>query len=365
MVTTQAALAEMIDHLADSGAFAFDSEFIGERSYISQLCLVQVATAQHVFLVDPQADIDLAPFWAQIVSPASEKLLLAGQQDLEPAARHTGLAPANIMDLQIAAGFVHVDYPLSLTRLLEEFIGVSLGKAHSFSNWERRPLTPVQIRYASDDVRYLLAAREVVGKRLTETKRLAWAKEECAATLEDMTLYRPAPETLFLRVRTRDPLRPRQRAVLRELAIVRDQAARAENVPPRTLLPDGLLITMARRPVGNVTELDGIRGLPRPVETRYGQQIVEATARALALPENALPPEEPVETATLRNQADRVFDEICRHSQERSVAPALVASRREIVRLCHAVSKGQPVDQHRLYRGWRKQLLGGLLERLL
>lgn len=355
----------MIEHLRAAGSFAFDSEFIGERSYISHLCLVQAATTQKVFLVDPLGGLDLSALWDLLVSPQTEKIVLAGQQDLDPVVRHTGKAPGQIMDVQVAAGFVHVEYPFSLGRLLEEFVGVSVGKAHSFSHWDKRPLTAMQLRYAADDVRYLPAARDAIGKRLTELDRTAWAREECAAMLEDLSLYRTSPEALFLRVRGRERLGRRQLAVLRELAIVRDQAARQEDVPTRTLLNDGILVALARWPARKPSDLGAIRGLPRPVEERYGQQMIEATAKALALPEDRLPAEDPGEHPTLRAQATGVLEGITEFCQQRSISPALVTNRKEVVRLCRAASEGRPLGSHRLFRGWRKELLGDMLTKLL
>ena len=291
-------LDEMIACLRSAGSFAFDSEFIRERSYESRLCLVQVATAEKVFLVDPlggqegRTSLDLSSLWELLVSPAVEKIVLAGQQDFDAVVQLTGgkRAPANVMDLQIAAGFVHVDYPLSLSRVIEEFAGVPLGKGLAFSHWDRRPLSASQVRYAANDVRYLPAAWDAIGKRLAALDRTAWAREECASALEDLAIYRPAPETLYLRVRRRDGLNPRQLAVLRELAIVRDQAARCEDVPVRTLLRDEILLVLARWPVRNLEDLDGHpRAAQGRVELHYGRQIVDATARALALPDDQLP----------------------------------------------------------------------------
>jgi ribonuclease D len=362
VVDTGPSLAEMVGELKAAGAFAFDSEFIGERSYEPLLCLVQAATARRVFIVDPLAGLDLAGLWDLVVCPTVEKIVLAGQQDFGPAVQRTLRPPANIMDLQIAAGFVHVDYPLSLDRLLTEFVGVTLDKGGKFTHWDNRPLSAMQMRYAADDVRYLPAAREAIGKRLSELGRADWARQECAAALEDISLYKPAPEALYLRVRQRERLRRRGLAVLRELAIWRDQAARQEDLPTRTLLKDGILVAMARRPAGSLADLGGYRGLPRPVESKYGRQIVEATARGLAVPEDQLPPPEPEEPWALRARADRMWAGLTQFCLERSIAPSLVASRKEVGRACRAVATGQTVGQHRLLRGWRKELLGDLLD---
>ena len=154
MVATDAGLAEAIAHLRAEGSFAFDSEFIGERSYTPHLCLVQLATTRRVFIVDPLARLDLGPLWEVLLcSQEIEKIVLAGQQDFLPAVAHCGRPPAGVIDAQVAAGLVHCDYPLSLWRLVKEFVGVELGKGLTFTHWDNRPLSAVQLRYAADDVR--------------------------------------------------------------------------------------------------------------------------------------------------------------------------------------------------------------------
>ncbi len=247
MVATDAGLAEAIAHLRAEGSFAFDSEFIGERSYTPHLCLVQLATTRRVFIVDPLARLDLGPLWELLCSQEIEKIVLAGQQDFLPAVAHCGRPPAGVIDAQVAAGLVHCDYPLSLWRLVKEFVGVELGKGLTFTHWDNRPLSAVQLRYAADDVRYLPAAWRKISEKLQSFDRLAWRAQECAETLGDLSLYKSPPEALYLRVRGRDRLGRRQLAVLREPTMFRDDAARREDLPARTLLKDGLLVTMSRR----------------------------------------------------------------------------------------------------------------------
>ena len=360
MVQTAPQLAEMIAHLKAQGAFAFDSEFIGERSYEPLLCLVQAATTKKVFLIDPLCGLDLGDFWELLVSPTVEKIVHAGQQDFGPAVQRTGRTPANVMDVQIAAGMIGTDYPLSLSKLLLAFVGVSVGKGLTFSHWDNRPLSEAQVYYAADDVRYLPAARAAIGKRLSELGRTDWAREECAAALENLSLYKPAPETLYLRVRGRDRLGRRELAVLRELVILRDQAARQEDMPARTLLKDGILTALSRWPAKELADLDDIRGLPRPVESKYGQQIVEVTAKALALPEDQWPVAEPFEDPAIRPLVDKMLADINQLCLDKSVAPSLIASRKELTLFRQSAAAGQSAQSHRIARGWRKELLKDL-----
>lgn len=359
-VDSAVGLAAMLAHLSEAGEFAFDSEFIGEQNYTPRLCLVQIATPKRIYLVDPLCGLELRPLWELMVRPDVRKIVLAGQQDFGPAVAATGQVPRGVIDVQIAAGFVRADYPLSLVRLVQEFVGVPLGKGLTFTHWDQRPLSPVQMRYAADDVRYLPAAWDAIARRLTELGRMGWAASECDEALGDMELYYTPPERLYTRVRGRDRLWPRELAVLRELAIVRDRAARAADVPTRTLLADSILVTMARRSYTKLSELANIKGLPRPVETAHGKELIDATAKALALPESQLPGIEP-KPPKRTTRAEEAWAALIEFCTQRQVAPNLVSSPRDVARALRIAAQGKALDQLRLLSGWRGELVGEML----
>ncbi len=153
LLATADELSALCQHIAEAGRVAFDTEFIGENSYQPVLCLVQVATRERVELIDPLALQDLRPLWKLLADPAVEKICHAGDQDLAIMFQESGLAPAHVFDAQIGAGMLGLGYPLAYWRVVERFCGVSLEKAHTYSAWDRRPLSREQFRYAVDDVR--------------------------------------------------------------------------------------------------------------------------------------------------------------------------------------------------------------------
>jgi ribonuclease D len=358
LVTRQEELSALLDHLRTAGSFAFDSEFIGELTYLPKLCLIQAASTTQVALVDPLADLDLRPFWELVADPSVQKIVHAGQQDVEPVFRFIEKSPANLFDTQIGAGFIGMTYPLSLSRLTGAMLGTRLRKSLTFTNWERRPLSEQQLRYAADDVRYLPALRHEIGKRLEAGGKIAWALEE-SGTLADPGVYSFDPETQYLKIRGAAGLPSKNQAVLRELTIWRDGAARAEDVPPRTLLRDEILMDLARSPVDAVKGLNQVRGLPRPVESAHGEAIIEATRRALALPANALPQTENHEpTPPEKFRGESLFYAVQCFCAGRQIDPALVTSRQEIADLLRLWRSGEEPSTLRICRGWRRQAVG-------
>ena len=289
-------LEEMVGELRAVGQFGYDSEFIGELTYFRKLCLIQVASPQKITLIDALSGLALRPFWELVAAPIVEKVVHAGQQYMEPVVRELKKAPSNVFDTQIAAGFIRLPYPLSLSKLVLEMTGAKLGKGLTFTHWDQRPLSAMQLRYAADDVRYLLLSRERIGERLDKLGHAKSAIEECAAQC-DPKLFEFDPEQQYLRVRGSGSLAPRNLAVLRELTIWRDAMARTTDTPPRTFLRDEVMLDLARNPVRSIDKLSRVKGLPRPVESQYGGQIVEITEKATALPEDRLPPARDTEQA--------------------------------------------------------------------
>jgi ribonuclease D len=357
---------ELIEKLRAIGQFGYDSEFIGELTYVPKLCLIQVSTATEIALIDPLAELDLMPFWELIADPKIEKIVHAGQQDLEPIVRELGRAPANVFDTQIAAGFIGLPYPLSLSKLTFEVTGAKLPKGLTFTRWDQRPLSPMQLRYAADDVRYLVLSRQRIGERLEKLGHARWAAEECAAQCR-IEEFKFDPQQQYLRVRGANSLQPRNLAVLRELTIWRDTAAREANVPPRAFLRDEIMIDLARGPVRSTSKLSGIKGLPRPVETEYGQQIVSATEKALALTEIDLPAQrEPEQTPPEKFRTDSIWSVAQALCSGQGIDIAVVSSRQDINDYYHYLTNSDESRQpHHLLTGWRKDALGEPLQKLL
>ena len=364
LITTNDALADLLAHLRAAGTFAYDSEFIGESSYHPKLCLIQTATVDRVGLVDPLADgLDPTPFWELLADPGVEKIVHAGAQDVEPVARALDKPAANVFDTQIAAGFVALAYPASLAKLTLVTTGVVLHKGLTFTQWDARPFSAKQLRYAADDVRYLPAVAAEVKRRLETAGHAAWAAAECAALCEPGQ-YRFDPANAVEKVRGSGSLSGPQQAALLQLAVWRDQAARTTDLPARAFLKDEILIDLVRHHPKTAEQLGRIRGLPRPVIDKQGAKLIEMIAAGLATKAAPVAPPRPEATVAERFAADALWTAAQALCQGQSIDPAVVTSRQEIGDLHHALRTGGSPDGLRLMSGWRREALGERLVRL-
>lgn len=361
LVDTESGLASLIEHLRASGSFAYDSEFIGESSYFPKLCLIQVATTDRVSLIDPLAGVDLMPFWRLLSDASVEKIVHAGAQDVEPVARLGGEPARNVLDTQIAAGFVALAYPTSLAKLVQELTGVTLHKGLTFTYWDQRPLSGKQMRYAADDVRYLPAAAIELKKRLSATGHTDLVRAECEALCLPEQ-YRFEASNAIEKVRGAGSLDARQINVLKELVVWRDAAAREADLPARSFLKDEVLVDLCRGLPKRLDQLHKVRGLPRPVIESEGESILALVQRgASASTEGVelLRGHEP--TASQRFMTDALWAAAQAICISQSIDPAAVTSRQEVSDLHrHLIDQTDPSDL-RLMKTWRRDLLGAPL----
>ena len=276
-------LADLCQAAKRAGLVALDTEFIGEHTYFSRLALLQVATGDRLALVDPLSVDDPAPFVELLLDPDVEKVLHASSQDLVIFHRLAAGPPCRVYDTQIAAAHADVGAQISYARLVGDLLEVELRKGQQYTNWMRRPLTASQLRYAANDVRYLLPARQVLETRLRELGRVDLALE-AMQTLVAPERFEVPPATLAKRVRGTRGLEPAQRLVLEALAVWRDDTARARDCPRRMVATDGALVAIARGMPTSRAELDEIAALHDDEVHRSSERILDAVQSGLAAP---------------------------------------------------------------------------------
>jgi ribonuclease D len=366
VVTSDDALGDVVATVVGEGRMALDTEFMRERTYRAHLCLVQIATREEVFLVDPVPGVDLGRVAALLADSRVEVVVHAGRQDLDIFHDAFGVVPRRIFDVQVAAGFTGFGGSLPYGRLVERVCGVTLAKGESYTDWCRRPLTAAQLRYAADDVRWLLDIADRLQARLTELQRTGWVAQELRA-FERPESYGVDADRAYKKVASRGSLSARQTAVLKEVAGWRERAAADRNLPRGWLVKDPTLVEIARRQPGSIAALRSIRGLGERAAERWGRDIlaaIERGQRAAPIEQDVAPAPKSVlvRARMMAGLADAVVRARC---ESAGIATELVTSRGETEALLADIFCARPdLERHRLLQGWRAELAGRSVTKL-
>lgn len=340
--------------LAGGEFIAIDTEFIRERTYYSQLCLVQVAGAGKSAAIDPLADgIDLAPLTALLKSTSLMKVMHAGRQDLEIFYKLMGELPRPVYDTQVAAMVCGYGEQVGYDRLVKGILDIDIDKGPRFTDWAQRPLSERQLSYALDDVIHLAALYPRLRKRITEAGRDDWVTEELAKLL-DRGLYDVEPMEAWRRIKQRG-VKPASLNRLRYLAAWREEEVRRRDMPRNRLVKDETLLALADANPKDKAGFERIRGFPGGAGSKLVPYVLEVLKRAADTPEEEWPevvkgPRTPPPQAL----AD-LLRVLLRHcAGEAGVAASLIANSGDLDRIALGERRGIPALE-----GWRKKIFGG------
>ena len=355
VVTDTEALSALCHRLADEEFVTVDTEFMRERTYYPELCLVQLAGETEVAVVDTVSDrLDLAPLGDLLANPAVTKVFHAARQDVEIFVQRFNAVPTPLFDTQVAAMVAGFGDQVGYDSLVSSLTGGSIDKAHRFSDWAARPLSAAQMTYAAADVTWLRPVYRRLRARLLEEGRLTWVAEEMAILANPAT-YRTEPETAWERLKVRGTNR-RFLAMVRTLAAWREQEAQRINIPRQRLLKDETLMEIAAIAPVDPEALARARGITRGfAEGRSGVSLLEAAAVTIALPEASLP-EVPRQRDAARPSAALVQllkVLLTARCEENQVAAKLIASSDDIDRIASEAAPDVPA-----LHGWRRTVFG-------
>lgn len=276
-IDSPAALESLCARLRGRPWIAVDTEFMREKTYYPELCLVQVATDEVVACVDPLALPSLTPLLEVLLDARTVKVLHAARQDLEIFFHLAGRVPAPVFDTQVAARFLGLPDQAGYGAVVQALLGISLDKSHARTDWARRPLPPAALEYAADDVRHLRTLYQRMQAELASRGRAGWADPELKA-LADEKLYRPDPDGAWNRIRGMQRLKPKSLAPAKALAAWRERVAMAENRPRQWILKDDALLDLARQQPGDLSALAAVRGVGEGLAKRHGGEILKLLA---------------------------------------------------------------------------------------
>ncbi len=348
--------------LAGSQLIGFDTEFVAEDCYQPDLCLLQVATREDVFIIDPKSITDLSAFWEHLVDPEKTVVVHAGREEILFVYRVTGSAIPKLFDVQIAVGLLGGEYPASYAKLLQRFLGEIVPKGETRTDWRKRPLTRAQLDYAALDVLHLPELYDRLTEQLDALGRLRWLEDELRR--RQANLVQVQQQEGWYRMSGVQSLHGKHLGVVRQLWLWRDQRAQSKNMPARRVLRDDLIIELAKRGSADTRKISQIRGLHHAGFQRFIPEIADCVTRGLKAEVPDVPwsgqSKRPRPPALLQQFLTAAMSYLCRTN---SIAPAIVGTSEDVGKLAsYWLQKKQldPEDPNypNLLRGWRAEFVG-------
>lgn len=352
-----ASLREFCDRARAHGRIALDTEFMREKTYWARLCLIQLAVGDECVIVDPFELDDLEPLFEVLADAAVVKILHAGSQDLEIFYRLSARAAAPVFDTQVAATLAGFPSQVGYGRLVQDLFDVTIDKSDTFTDWARRPLTPAQVEYALNDVRYLDGAYlELIG-RLERDGRVEWLADDFTR-MADPACYEVVPQAQYRRLKRITSLSRRQLGVLMHVTAWREREAMRRDMPRRWIVGDETLVEVARRRPEDASVLADIRGLNTRSLGDGGSGLLAAVAAGLAMPEEELPriDRKPRAIVDIDGVVELMGAFVRLAASDHGVAVQLLATRADLERLASGEREDNP-----LLQGWRRAIVGDRL----
>lgn len=355
LLTDKEAVAAFCRRLGQAGFVTVDTEFIRERTFWPQLCLIQMAGDSEAAAIDALAPgMDLEPVFELMKDPGVLKVFHAARQDVEIFHHLGGEIPAPLFDTQVAGMVCGFGESVSYETLVSQITKKQIDKSSRFTDWARRPLSKRQIDYALSDVIHLRPIYEELSRRLEKNGRAHWLQEEMAV-LTDPATYRMDPREAWRRLKTRSHSR-RHLAVLREVAAWREREAQARDLPRNRVIRDEALLEIAAHTPRTTADLARARSVSKGLaEGRMGQGILKAVEAGLSVPETELPRLPPkVELPPGLRPVVELLKVLLKMKCERhGVAQKLVATSEDLERIAADDNADVPALQ-----GWRREVFG-------
>ncbi len=332
-----------------------DTEFLRDRTYWPQLCLVQIAGPHEAAAIDTLApDIDLAPMDSLMTDRNLLKVFHAGRQDVEIFFHRMGSIPEPLFDTQVAAMVCGFGDQVGYEALVSKLVGARIDKSSRFTDWSKRPLSQKQLKYAIADVTHLRPAYEKLAASLDKSGRTHWLDQEMGVLMNPET-YRLDPEYAWRRMKSRNK-NSRFHAILREVAAWREREAQTRNVPRNRIIRDDAILEIAAQIPTSVESLRNMRAVSKgSINGDAGTAILEAVTRGQRIPESELPAFErtPPRPSGLAPVTDLLKVLLKHVTETHNVAPRLIANSDDL----EQIAADDNADVAAL-KGWRREIFG-------
>ena len=353
-ITTTNALAAIVERYQSASFLAVDTEFMREKTYYPQLCLIQISDGKEAVCIDPLAQgLELDALWNLMRNEAIFKVFHAAHQDLEIFLNLMGDLPRPVYDTQIAAMVMGQGDQVGYDKLVKAVLDHDIDKTSRFTDWSKRPLSDRQIAYALDDVIFLARLYPIIINQLEKQGRFAWLTDEFDR-LASPDAYRTIPENAWKRIKIRH-MKPSALLRLMHLAAWREREAQTRNLPRNRIVRDETLIDLAGTNPENRGAFSKIRNFPGGTDGKLIDPVLRVLAKAAIASLDDVPVQEngkrPKRPPVAIMELLRV---LLKHvSDDHGIAPRLIASTDDLEAL--ALDDNAPI---RALDGWRRDIFG-------
>ena len=348
LIETDTALVEVLDRHASDNFVAVDTEFRRRDTFFPQVALLQLCWRKDAYLIDPARVFNLDPVVELLSNPQVIKLIHSPSEDLEVFDRWLQVLPSPLFDTQRALAVLGRGFGLGYRAMVEMFTGDAISKEETTSDWLKRPLTDRQLSYAALDVTYLRQIGEELYDACRESQRLSWVLEDTAR----LKLGGRGPAAKF---KSAWKMSLREQAILSRLIDWREEEARRLDRPRSWVVPDKVLVTLAKRQPMHLAQLSSVDGLHDAIIRKRGKRIVEVVSGAI---DNQTPHQAFWQSPLRSNHkqwASTLGETVASRAQELGVAPEVLYAGRDIERLIQATLEQQPIPKDLL--GWRDSVI--------
>lgn len=347
---TLKAFCEHVKTHEKSGFITIDTEFMRRTTYWSQLCLIQIASSDHVVLIDPLAkDMDMQPFYDLLSYKSITKVFHAARQDVEIFYHAMGCVPSPLFDTQVAAMVCGYGDSIGYGNLVEELLKVGLDKTQRFTDWSRRPLKTEQLKYAMQDVTHLRQVYEILLEKLESEHRQTWIHNEMKI-LTDASTYQINAMDAWQRIKIRSD-QPRFLARMQHLAAARELYAIKRDKPRLHVASDMTLLELAADPPTTAEQIKANKSLS--ASTEFSKLLFEALQTAEEIPDDQCPRRERREQVANPLLIDMLKIWLKQVAEDNKVASKLIATPDDLEKFVNDPSANLP-----LMHGWRHKIFG-------
>ncbi|MED7788235.1 HRDC domain-containing protein [Francisella sp. 19X1-34] len=356
IINTNKQLSSLIIALENTNRIAVDTEFYWMRTYYPELCLIQIATENEVFLIDTLVELDFSPLKKIFEDSNIEKIIHSATNDIPIIKRFFDCEVNNIFDTQLAATFLGFQTQLSLKSLMKEILDIDMEKESQFSDWRKRPLSEKQINYAIKDVEHLIEIRDHLSAKLDMSDYKDFYEQEL---LDIQKTEFNSVELIHTKIGNIQKFEEEVQKNAIAIAQWREQVAQEKNIPVRFMFNNKVLYLIAHMKPKSIDDFKHYE--LQKLKPWLKKAIIDIVKSAHNVQDSLIEKKQISNkiSSDINNKIVAYFDS---QTKDFGFDSSLIASRKDIKSLAYNLGVDSNYTKGKLLNGWRHKVVGKKLK---